>query len=481
MIDKGVQNETGLLFMLTMSIGGGYSESTKKECFMKKAFRVMFLVVIAIIAMGSIYAETFEKVELLDDFGDPTGVSYVQAKKDFDGTYKNTNGVSNGKLKWNIKLEDGKVTFILKENGQVNQLSTAYYTSDTFEVKVKDNETGNTATYSGAIAMGEEGAYNCIIVKTSYGWFTTNNLSSELINGIDCKIVISNSRGSYSLGSLNASEIETLWYDFDSFNTIQKAYESERYEEVVSLIEDFKNSDEKSYKHFSSELYNFEFMAKNKLGIYEVGFLGQAGGYIFYDVDADNESGNADGLISSECGWRFLEAAPADLRVVNGIPTVDSSIDGYSSAPAKYTFGYYRTSDNGSSLYVNGTTKYSSLDCTGEYLGAGEGNTEKLVSAMGDNAYLYDGTTTDQYAAKLCDDLEYNGCDDWFLPSQKELDRMFTNLDKIGKNSFADSYYWSSSEKYNYAKDAYYLDFSFGFQNSDDRSYDLYIRPCRAF
>ena len=168
---------------------------------------------------------------------------------------------------------------------------------------------------------------------------------------------------------------------------------------------------------------------------------------------------------------------------MNGIPTVDSSIDGYSSAPAKYNFGHYRTSDNGSSLYVNGTEKYSSLDCTSEYLGKGEGNTEKLVSAMGDRAYLYDGTTTDQYAAKLCDDLEYNGCDDWFLPSQRELKRMFTNLDKIGLNSFVDmAYYWSSSEDYSYgASDAIRLNFPYGNDYNSDRGNAYYVRPCRAF
>ncbi len=44
-----------------------------------------------------------------------------------------------------------------------------------------------------------------------------------------------------------------------------------------------------------------------------IGKTGPAGGIIFYDCDADNDSGNYDDLISSECGWRYLEAAPLDL------------------------------------------------------------------------------------------------------------------------------------------------------------------------
>lgn len=490
---------------------------------MKITLKILFAFLIAIVAIGSIYAETFEKVELLDDFGDPTGVSYAHAKEDFDGTYKNTNGVSNGKLKWNIKLEDKKVTFVLKENGQANQLSTVYYTSDTFEVKVKDNEAGNTVTYNGVIAMGEEGMYNCVEVKTSYGWFTSNDLSSFLRNGNDCKIVISNSRGSYSLGALNAGEIEAMYYDVDTYNKITKAYETGSYEEVISLIEGFKNSDETSYNHFSAELKEFEkessyhaivkkyeqgmyeevfediqafrneyedhedfeteemyYDSARALGVYLVGDTGPAGGYIFYDVDADNESGNADRLISSECGWRYLEAAPADLRVVNGVPTVDSPVDGYSSAPAKYIFGYYRTSADGYKLYVNGTESYNEADCTSTAIGSGKSNTEKIVSAMGNSAYDEYGGTTDQYAAKLCNDLEYKGYDDWFLPSKEELDLMYKNLKRAGIGSFSD-FYWPSSEYYSLATRAWYQSFSNGNQFSGNRSNEICIRPCRAF
>ena len=213
-------------------------------------------------------------------------------------------------------------------------------------------------------------------------------------------------------------------------------------------------------------------------------YIGPAGGYVFYDCDADNDKGNADGLISSECGWRYLEAAPNDLRVVSGTPTVDSSATGYATAESGYIFGYYRASSSGSDLYVNGTTTHSETDCTVTEIGSGEKNTEKLVNAMGESAYSYlsgSGKTSD-YAARLCSVLSHGGYDDWFLPSKDELDLMYDNLYSKWIGSFSVNYYWSSSELNYDAKYACYQRFSDGNQGiSYGRSYDNYIRPCRAF
>ena len=47
-------------------------------------------------------------------------------------------------------------------------------------------------------------------------------------------------------------------------------------------------------------------------------------------------------------------------------------------------------------------------------------------------------------AKQACEDLVLDGCSDWRLPTQEELNQLYLNKDKIG--GFASSYYWSSTE-----------------------------------
>ena len=171
-----------------------------------------------------------------------------------------------------------------------------------------------------------------------------------------------------------------------------------------------------------------------------VGDIGPAGGIVFYDKGEYSD------------GWRFLEAAPEDIRVVFEVPTVDYTLPGYWQATDVYVFGYSRTSSDGPNLYSNGTTIFNSSNCTGTAVGTGKANTELLASSMGSIVYSESSgaTKTSQYAAKLCADLEYNGFDDWFLPSDEELNlirKCVKNL-SISDREFAPYpyVYWTSSE-----------------------------------
>ena len=167
---------------------------------------------------------------------------------------------------------------------------------------------------------------------------------------------------------------------------------------------------------------------------YEIGDPGPAGGLIFYD-NGEPET----------YGWRYLESAPADTE--------------------------WEEKVWGGWSYEVGTTE--------TYFGYGESNTEAIVGEYG-SAEPY-GDYTD-YAAKLCYDLMYGGYDDWFLPSQDELELMYTVLHQaipVPLGDFTIEYYWSSSEETeNYA---YIYRFSTGDPTSGVKFQTYGVRAVRSF
>lgn len=157
-------------------------------------------------------------------------------------------------------------------------------------------------------------------------------------------------------------------------------------------------------------------------------------------------------------GWRYLEAAPSDILL--------------GDSASYHSFGYHRTSDQGSNMTVG----------TGTGIGSGKENTQKLVGAMGSSVYRYssdNNTKTTQYAAKMCAEYRGGGYADWFLPSKSELNLMYQNLKKNNLGGFSGGYYWSSSE-YD-ANYAWYQYFDFGTQYFGYRRNGGRVRPVRAF
>lgn len=202
------------------------------------------------------------------------------------------------------------------------------------------------------------------------------------------------------------------------------------------------------------------------------GGVGPAKGYFFYDK----------GYYSD--GWRYLEAAPADLRIIDGNPTVDPSQSGYSSAlgDGLSLFAVGRYEINGNSVFVNGTATHDE-SCTSTNLGTGLSNTNKLFDVLKNQENIE--------AVKLCKNLSHSGFSDWFIPSFNELKAMYENLYLEGIGNFAnsDSYgdYLSSSECVENASEVYGLRFTQywefeSLRGSFDESHGLQVvRPIRAF
>jgi len=153
---------------------------------------------------------------------------------------------------------------------------------------------------------------------------------------------------------------------------------------------------------------------------------GPAGGYIFYD-----KGGYSD-------GWRFLEAAPL------------------STEWTEIQWGSYGNLIGGTETDI----------------GAGQSNTTTIVIWL--NSHSETGR-----AAQLCNDLIVDGYNDWFLPSEDELNLMYTNLKVAGVGGFTGGGYWSSSE-YN-ADNAWYQDLGYGSQPNYYKYITIRVRAVRAF
>ena len=115
--------------------------------------------------------------------------------------------------------------------------------------------------------------------------------------------------------------------------------------------------------------------------------------------------------------------------------------------------------------WYNGS--FVTTNATATILGAGNANTNVIVTAQG----------VGTYAAKLCYDLTLNGYSDWYLPSQDELNKLYLNKTLIG--GFTNNIYWSSTEVNSSFVWIQYFDT--GNQNYSFKNSSGYVRAIRSF
>ena len=136
-----------------------------------------------------------------------------------------------------------------------------------------------------------------------------------------------------------------------------------------------------------------ELIAFEDYEAWEIGETGPAGGHVFYDKGNYSD------------GWRYLEAAPVSTEFYD----------------------------------IKWGADHANCYGTEREVRKGAGNTEIALKKL---EILRESCC----AAQLCVDLDYNGFDDWFLPSVDELVLIYTNLKQNGLGDFNDSnHYWSSS------------------------------------
>ncbi|NCB01526.1 MAG: hypothetical protein EOM67_05065 [Spirochaetia bacterium] len=194
----------------------------------------------------------------------------------------------------------------------------------------------------------------------------------------------------------------------------------------------------------------FDTQGKNSKGIsehastfpYHLRDEGPSGGLIFY-VD-----------LSAPHGFKYLEAAPSAWKGLSR-PT-----------------GPWATGTTAPGLDIN----YSQIIVnTTDTIYSGEENTVNMVAA-------HPNPSSFPFAADRCDQLIYNGADDWFLPSIEQLKAMYDNLHNIPSpvGNFDETTYWASvqASRATYAKT---LDFDGKAVVEEYKPEAHTVRPVRAF
>ena len=124
------------------------------------------------------------------------------------------------------------------------------------------------------------------------------------------------------------------------------------------------------------------------------------------------------------------------------------------------------TSDQGTGISWK-KTKNVLTGATGNAVGTGLSNTQKIVAAQGNG----------NYAASLCLNYESGNFKDWYLPSKKELDLLYQQRNVVGNLSATN--YWSSTEATK--GKAWDQEFGGGFQFKDDKGFTLNVRAISSF
>lgn len=115
--------------------------------------------------------------------------------------------------------------------------------------------------------------------------------------------------------------------------------------------------------------------------------------------------------------------------------------------------------------------------CHGTLIG---GTSNALGTGAANTAAIVAGCSTELIAARICDNLELNGYNDWYLPSKDELNKLYINRAAIG--GFTSSNYWSSSELS--SSNAWLQSFGNGLQDGYSKNAPFYfirVRAVRSF
>jgi len=147
-------------------------------------------------------------------------------------------------------------------------------------------------------------------------------------------------------------------------------------------------------------------------------------------------------------------------NLVNGVPVLE--ILNYNDISSLYGIEYgggyiFHVNEASGNMIV--ATDYSEIGDvawgdvfeldTSHSIGDGDINTTLIIEGnQNDNSSNGTEFGNDNYAFKIVDDLDFNGFNDWFIPSSNSMVEIYSNIHSIGSGNFDESLiYWSSTKE----------------------------------
>lgn len=146
-----------------------------------------------------------------------------------------------------------------------------------------------------------------------------------------------------------------------------------------------------------------------------------------------------------------------------------------------YQGGYiFHLEEDGTGMVVspNDLSDVASWGCGGSTIGGADG------SAIGTGKQNCDSILAqciDEFsAAFICNDVTLSGYSDWYLPSEKELEKIYLKIRKKGVGNFENNFYWSSTEGSTF-NTAYHVRFDNGTSGLSTKTNAHFVRAIRNF
>tara|TARA_X000000368_G_scaffold394077_1_gene360321 strand:- start:89 stop:757 length:669 start_codon:yes stop_codon:yes gene_type:complete len=147
-------------------------------------------------------------------------------------------------------------------------------------------------------------------------------------------------------------------------------------------------------------------------------------------------------------------------NLVNGVPVLE--ILNYNDISSLYGIEYgggyiFHVNEASGNMIV--ATDYSEIGDvawgdvfeldTSHSIGDGDINTTLIIEGnQNDNSSNGTEFGNDNYAFKIVDDLDFNGFNDWFIPSSNSMVEIYSNIHSISSGNFDESLiYWSSTKE----------------------------------